>query len=123
MPITRTRRLRITELANDRTVVVGIQALTDYTPADKIHTPAKLLELTALMDQAHEAEILALNQYTAARDAAGIAEWTMHEAVLRTKSQVIAQYGPDSNAVQSLGLKKRVDRKRPVRRTPKNTDA
>ena len=32
-------------------------------------------------------------------------------------SQVIAQYGPDSAAVQLLGLKRKSERRRPVRRS------
>jgi hypothetical protein len=31
-------------------------------------------------------------------------------------AQVIAQYGPDSNAVQLVGRKRKSERKRPVRR-------
>ena len=34
------------------------------------------------------------------------------------RAQVLAQYGPDSNAIQLLGLKKKSERKRPARRVP-----
>jgi hypothetical protein len=52
----------------------------------------------------------------AARDATQAAEWALHHAILGVKRQVVAQYGPDSDAVQAIGLKKASDRKRPVRR-------
>lgn len=38
----------------------------------------------------------------------------LHNAILGACTQVLAQYGDDSDAIQSLGLKKRSDRKRPV---------
>lgn len=38
--------------------------------------------------------VVALGQALAA-----VAEWALHEDILGAKSQVIAQYGPDANAV------------------------
>jgi len=46
----------------------------------------------------------------------GHAEWDFHDAMLGVKEQVVAQYGNDSDAVQSLGLTKKSERKSPVRR-------
>jgi hypothetical protein len=40
----------------------------------------------------------------------------LYEAIRGAKEQVIAQYGGDSLAVQAIGLKRRSQRKRPVRR-------
>lgn len=51
-----------------------------------------------------------------ARDQATAAAQTFHEAVLGAKAQVIAQYGSDSAAVASIGLKKKSERKLPSRR-------
>ena len=111
-----TRRLTLTETAADRMVSVAVQELSDYAPADKTYTPEMLVTLERAMEQSQQAEIRAQNTLAATRDAAIAAEWALHNAVLRTKAQVIAQYGPDSDAIQSLGLKKKSDRKRPVRR-------
>src|SRR5262249_41380821 len=49
------------------------------------------------------AEVRAVQALAAARDAAQAAEWALHEGILGAKSQVIPQYGPDSNAMQLLG--------------------
>ena len=68
------------------------------------------------MEAARAAEIIAQNALNTARDAAIRAERSFHNAILGAKDQVIAQYGADSDAVQSLGLKKKSDRKRPGRR-------
>lgn len=72
------------------------------------------------MARAQQAELRAQHTLAAARDAVFAAEWALHNAVLRTKAQVIAQYGPDSDAVESMGLKKKSDRKRPVRRATRS---
>lgn len=59
-----------------------------------------------------------LNQKTyteASSDAARLAEWEFHNAVLAMKEVVKGQFGSDSNEAQSVGLKKKSDRKRPTR--------
>jgi hypothetical protein len=119
MAPTRSRRLTLAELAADRNVVIAVQALHDYVPIDKTYKAAKLTELASAAEQARQAEIRAQNALAAAQDAAQQAEWALHDATLRAKAQVIAQYGPDSDAIQSLGLKKKSDRKRPARRVAK----
>jgi hypothetical protein len=68
----------------------------------------------AARDQAQQAEIRARQVLAAARDAAAAAEWALHNAVLGARTQVLAQYCDDSDAVQAMGLKKRSDRKRPA---------
>lgn len=44
--------------------------------------------------------------YRAAADAARLAEWEFHNAVLAMKEVVRGQFGSDSNEAQSVGLKK-----------------
>jgi hypothetical protein len=41
------------------------------------------------------------------------AEWAFHNAILGVKEQVRAQFGPDSNEVQALGLVKKSEKARP----------
>lgn len=50
-----------------------------------------------------------------AADAARLAEWEFHNAVLAMKEVVKGQFGSDSDEAQAVGLKKKSDRKRPVR--------
>ncbi len=66
-----------------------------------------------LAQQQIETEKLAL--YRAASDAARLAEWEFHNAVLAMKEVVKGQFGSDSDDAQSIGLKKKSDRKRPAR--------
>jgi hypothetical protein len=58
----------------------------------------------------------AVQALATARDLAAAAEWALHDGMLGAKAQVIAQYGPDAHAVQLLGLKRKSERRRPVRR-------
>jgi hypothetical protein len=50
---------------------------------------------------AQRAKVNAQNALAAARDAAVAAEWEFHNMILGVKDQVIAQYGKDSDQVQS----------------------
>jgi hypothetical protein len=47
--------------------------------------------------------------------AAVAAGWDLHNGMLDVKVQVAAQYGTNSDQVASLGLKKKSERKAPVR--------
>jgi hypothetical protein len=71
---------------------------------------------TMLAQQQAETEKLAL--YRAAADAARLAEWEFHNAVLAMKEVVKGQFGSDSDQAQAVGLKKKSDRKRPTRSKP-----
>ena len=116
MAINRNRRLPADDIQADRNALIGIQSLPNYTPSNRAYDAAQLAELGRAMEEARQAEVRAVQALAAARDAAQAAEWALHEGILGAKSQVIAQYGPDSNAVQLLGLKKKSERRRPVRR-------
>lgn len=54
-------------------------------------------------------------QYQAMLDDTRLAEWDFHNAVLAMRESVRAQFGPDSNEAQAVGLKKKSKRKRPSR--------
>lgn len=109
-------RLRPQFLQEDRDVHTALQSLADYSPANAAYTKAALAARLAAMKSAQDAELAAQNALAAARDAANAAEWDFHNAILSAKDQVIAQYGKDSNEVQALGMKKKSERKAPIRR-------
>ena len=116
MGTNRNRRLPADALIADRQVLVGIQLLTDYAPYNGAYSAEKLAELRQAMEAAQQAELSAQQALTAARDAALAAEWAVHDGVIGARTQVIAQYGPDSNAMQLVGLKRTSERRRPTRR-------
>jgi hypothetical protein len=100
----------------DRTALIGIQSLPDYTPNNSAYTAARLADLGRAMEEARQAEIRAAQALAMARDAAAEAEWALHDGILGAKAQVIAQYGASSNAVQLVGLKRKSERRRVARR-------
>ena len=110
-----TRRLTPNLLYQDIDSLNGLKAIPTYSTT---RTQASLESLhkayqAMLAQQQAETEKLAL--YRASTDAARLAEWEFHNAVLAMKEVVRGQYGSDSNEAQAIGLKKKSDRKRPVR--------
>jgi DNA-binding GntR family transcriptional regulator len=75
------------------------------------------------MDEEQETETQAEAAAKAARDDATAAEWDFHNAILGAKQQVTAQYGADSNEVQSVGLTKKSERAKPKRKSSASGDA
>lgn len=117
MPSPNTNR-RLTSQIIDQDVdsLNGLNTIDSYSTVRPEATLANLQQAyqTMLTQQQQETEKLAL--YRAASDAARLAEWEFHNAVLAMKEAVRGQYGSDSNQAQAVGLKKKSDRKRPTRK-------
>jgi hypothetical protein len=109
------RRLSLRLISQDVDSLHGLQAVSSYSSSRNNATPEALQQAyqAMLTQQQEETEKLAL--YRAATDAARLAEWEFHNAVLAMKEVVRGQYGSDSNEAQAVGLKKKSDRKRPTR--------
>jgi hypothetical protein len=112
-----TVRIRPSTLKGDLTAHAALQSLADYVPADPAYTQKAAQSQFEALKQAQAAELHARNALATARDAATAAEWEFHNFMLGAKVQVIARFGSDSNQVQSLGLKKKSERKSPGRRS------
>ncbi|KAB8315434.1 hypothetical protein SD81_028900 [Tolypothrix campylonemoides VB511288] len=114
----KTRRLRPQTISQDIDSFHGLQTVSTYNTTRADASAAKLQEVyqAMLISQQTETEKLAL--YRAASDAARLAEWEFHNAVLAMKEVVRGQYGSDSDEAQAVGLKKKSDRKRPSRKKP-----
>jgi hypothetical protein len=69
----------------------------------------------AATQAAHDADVAAQTALAAARDAAVATEWDFHNTILGVKNQVVAQFGESSDELLALGLKKKTERKPPVR--------
>ncbi len=114
-PQNTSRRLSAQVLNHNVDALNGLNTITSYSTPRLEATPAALQHAyqTMLALQQVETERLAL--YRGAADAARLAEWDFHNAVLAMKEVVRGQFGSDSNEAQSIGLKKKSDRKRPAR--------
>lgn len=116
MPLQPSRRLSPAEIEADQAALVAVSGLSDYSPVNPAYSAETVRALEAAMEQARREEMRLVKALAAARDTSTAAEWALHEGVLGIKRQVLAQYGPDSDAMHALGLKKRAEKKRPARR-------
>lgn len=116
MAVNQHKRLPQATIETDRASLLALKKLSDYAPANAAIRIEAVSTLESQLRQAEEAEILASKALDAARDARVAAGWDLHNAMLSVKAAVIGQYGANSDAVQSLGLKKKTDYRRPARR-------
>jgi hypothetical protein len=92
-------------LEADRKALAALQNLRDYKPADSAYSVSALAGKLKAIEAAR------------AEDAVIAAEWDFHNALSKARDAVAAQYGEDSPQVQSLGLKKKLTRRRPSGRS------
>ena len=115
--ITMVRRLAGKTLGADVDSLNGLGTVEGYIPVRAEASPDRLranFETMQVMQQ-KETELQAMLK--AATDAARQAEWDFHNSILGMKEAVRAQFGPDSNAAQAVGYKKKSEYKRPRRRS------
>ncbi|MBD2608062.1 hypothetical protein H6G81_26980 [Scytonema hofmannii FACHB-248] len=112
----RTRRLSPHLISQDIDSLHGLQTVTSYDTPRTDASRTKLQEAYQAMLTHQQAETEKLTLYRAAADAARLAEWEFHNAVLAMKEVVRGQYGTDSDEAQAVGLKKKSERKRPIRK-------
>ena len=101
----------------DRDTLLAIQDLTDYLPRNAAFSADTLATLENTLTSAEKDELRTRIAHEASRDRAIAAAQAFHEATLGAKAEVIAQYGANSDAVQAIGLKRKSDRRRPLRRS------
>lgn len=114
-PQNTSRRLAAQLLNQDVDALNGFHTIQGYSTQRQEATPEALQQTYQAMLAAQQAETEKLALYRAAADAARLAEWEFHNGVLAMKEVVRGQFGADSNEAQSVGLKKKSDRKRPTR--------
>ncbi len=114
-PQNTSRRLAAQLLNQDIDAHNGFNTIQGYSTQRPEATPITLQQTYHAMLASQQAETERLALYRAAADAARLAEWEFHNAVLAMKEVVRGQFGADSNEAQSVGLKKKSDRKRPTR--------
>ena len=113
-----TRRIPPTTLRADLDSFAALQAISGYAPANPAYSLSAITAARQEMEARQTAETQAAAAYEAARDIATDREWEFHNAITGAKTQVEAQFGPDSDQIQSLGRKKKSEYARPTRRQP-----
>jgi len=110
------RRLSPDEIKADRAALMALKNIADYTPSNAAYSAPALAALSMSPRSNCIGRVRAQNALDVARDEANAAALALHDALLGSKAQVIAQYGPDTYELQALGLRRKSDRKRPMRR-------
>jgi len=112
----RRNRLPPDVIAADRALLLAIQGLSDYQPLNGAYSVAALQMAEATLSQAEQSTVRAQDALDQARVVEQDTAYFLHDIALGVKTQVIAQYGPDSSAVEIIGLTRKSDRKHPTRR-------
>jgi hypothetical protein len=111
-----TKRLNPSALEADKAGLAALQAITSYAPANPTYDAAAVTTAHTELLAAQTEETQTAAAAAAARDNAVAKEWSFHNLMLGVKDQVTAQFGRNSNEVQSLGLKKASEYKARTRR-------
>jgi hypothetical protein len=109
------KRLAPTILEADKETYSALNKLENYSPANPAYSITALETTYKDMQTKQDMETQTYGAYQAARDNANATEWAFHNLMLGLKDQVKAQFGKDSNEIQSLGLKKKTEYKKPVK--------
>ncbi|MEI8308631.1 MAG: hypothetical protein WCF99_16345 [Chloroflexales bacterium] len=112
----RTKQVPHAILTADHETVKALQGIATYQPTNPDLSVANLLQVQATLTQAEQAEQaaeVALEQARAIR--AGTSHF-YHDLVVSSRVQVVAQFGSDSTEVALVGLKRKSQRKHPVKR-------
>lgn len=109
------RRLSPQIISQDTDAFNGLGTIVSYKTTRSEATPEGLQTVYQTMLTKQQIEIEQQARFKSAADEARRAEWEFHNAVLAMKEVVRGQFGADSNEAQAVGLKKKSDRKRPIR--------
>jgi hypothetical protein len=116
MPSTDTnRRLRPCTINQDVHSMNGLHTVPNYITSRLEATPEALQIAYEDMLDAQREETEQLARLKAATDRARLAEWQFHDNILAMKECVRGQFGSNSDEAQSIGYKKKSERKRPRR--------
>ena len=117
MTTNQNKRLDTKVLLADDATLMALKAIKGYQPFTPNLSVQALAAKQATMRAAQEVEVQARNALDAARDAAVAAQWDYHNGILGAKNHVVGQFGSNSDEVAALGLKKKSERKAPVRKS------
>ena len=111
------RREKVSALSADQKAFLSLKTISDYRPINPAYAIEAMDAKYEALLVAEEAERKAHEALSAARQVATAAGVDFHNAIQGVKAQVIAQYGPDSDQVVLLGLKRKSDRKARARKS------
>ena len=113
------KRMPKKQVDKDKDAYVSLKNIPNYNPTNKDVEMVKMDIRYNDMLSAQEQVAVIENQLKALNDKCAIIEHAFHDAILEVKSQVKAQFGANSDELNSLGLKKKMDYMRPKARAKK----
>ena len=108
-------RLPPQRVQDDIDAYLAIKVIPDWNPIKPEYAVDAITRAHDALRAAQEAELHAQHTLDAARDALVSQQWDFHSIILGAKDQARAMFGPDSDHVAALGLKKKSDKKSPSR--------
>lgn len=114
----KTRQLSPKQLQEDLDAYAGLKGITGYAPANALFDEATGDTLKATMEASQIKDVQDKATSDASRDKKVSDEWMFHDWVRNMRVQVKAQYGEDSDEVQTVGLKKKSEYKNPKPKKP-----
>ncbi|WP_298602742.1 hypothetical protein [Zoogloea sp.] len=112
-------RITNAQIEADTQTIRSLKGITDYKPRNPDYTLEAAEAALEHMDATATAVVLAENALAAARTESILARAKVHSVALGVKDEATVIYGPDSDQIAALGLKKKSDRNRP-KRNPKD---
>ncbi|HEY0426550.1 MAG TPA: hypothetical protein VGC76_01970 [Pyrinomonadaceae bacterium] len=112
------RRLSPKDRQADLDAYAALESLANYRESNPAFSKANAASAKTAMQTKQTVEVQAKAAYDTARDDAADEEWAFHDVMLNVGIQARAQFGNDSNEVQSLGLKKKSEYKKKTVKPP-----
>ena len=105
------KRLTPQRVQEDVDAFLAIKVIPDWRPFKPEFSLDEIARAHDALRATQEAELHAQHALDAARDAHISQQWDFHTLILGAKDQAKAMYGPDSDHVAALGLKKKSEKK------------
>ena len=104
-------RLPPQRVQEDIDAYLAIKVIPDWRPVKPEFSLDEIARSHDALRAVQEAELHAQHALDAARDAVVAQQWDFHTLILGARDQARALYGPDSDQLAALGLKKKSDKK------------
>ena len=111
------------QIKSDIELIRALSGINNYTPHNAANSLEAAMAALSRLNQSETALILAENALAAARSTLLSDRNALHQIALGVKDEAMVLFGPDSDQIVALGMKKKSDRSRPKRSPKLNENA
>ena len=108
------------QIKSDIELIRSLSGINNYTPHNAAYSLEAAMAALSRLNQSETALILAENALAAARSTLISDRNALHQIALGVKDEAMVLFGPDSDQIVALGMKKKSDRNRPRSTTTPN---